>query len=95
MDITIDFETRSLLDLEEVGLYRYAEHPSTDVLCAAWMFDEGPEVDEWDMFGVPGPILFAVRSHYVIFHAFNAQFEMEIWKKVLTPRYGWPECHPI
>lgn len=94
MDITIDFETRSLLDLEEVGLYRYAEHPSTDVLCAAWMFDEGPNVEEWDMFGVPQGVTFAVNNG-LIFHAFNAQFEMEIWKKILTPRYGWPECPPL
>lgn len=95
MDITIDFETRSELDLGEVGLYRYAEHPSTDVLCAAWMIDEGPTVEEWDMFEVPIRIVHACASPYTLFHAFNAQFEIEIWKKVLTPRYGWPECPPL
>jgi len=29
----IDFETRSRCDLPARGVYNYAQHPSTDVLC--------------------------------------------------------------
>jgi DNA polymerase len=36
-----DFETRSELDLKEVGLDVYARHPSTDVWCFGWAIDDG------------------------------------------------------
>jgi hypothetical protein len=36
-----DFETRSELDLKEVGLDVYARHPSTDVWCFGWAVDDG------------------------------------------------------
>lgn len=32
----LDFETQSKLSLKKAGAYRYAEHPSTDVMCAGW-----------------------------------------------------------
>lgn len=44
--ITMDFETRSEANLKKVGAYKYATHPSTDVLCLAWAVDDG-EVDLW------------------------------------------------
>lgn len=41
----IDLETRSKVDLRAVGLYVYAQHPSTEVLCMAYAFDdEGPKL---------------------------------------------------
>ena len=33
--LTIDFETRSAADLKAVGVYHYASHPTTQVLCLA------------------------------------------------------------
>ena len=40
----IDFETRSVIDLKEVGVHEYAAHPTTDLWCAAYAFDdEEPE----------------------------------------------------
>lgn len=42
----LDFETQSRADLKKVGLYRYAEDPSTDILCACWIIDDGP-VEAW------------------------------------------------
>ena len=41
--ITIDFETYSEADLKKVGAYKYAEHPSTEILCMAYKFPEDPE----------------------------------------------------
>ena len=38
----LDIETRSEVDLTEVGTYAYAEHPSTCVLCIAWALDDYP-----------------------------------------------------
>ena len=48
-----DFETRSEVDLKDVGLDVYARHPSTDVWCFGWAIDDGePEV--WFP-GMPAP----------------------------------------
>jgi len=33
MKLTIDFETRSPVDLKACGMYVYAQHPDTDVIC--------------------------------------------------------------
>jgi DNA polymerase bacteriophage-type len=46
MKLTIDIETYSEENLKSAGLYRYAEHPSTDLLCVCWAFDDGP-VSAW------------------------------------------------
>ncbi len=45
MILHLDFETRSTLELPDVGLDRYAAHPTTDAWCMAWAFDEdAPQV---------------------------------------------------
>lgn len=38
----IDFETRSTVDIKKTGAYVYAEHPTTDLWCACYAFDDGP-----------------------------------------------------
>jgi DNA polymerase len=38
----LDFETRSEADLKAVGSYRYAAHPSTEILCCAFARDDEP-----------------------------------------------------
>ena len=41
--LSIDFETRSTLDLRKTGVYPYAAHPTTDIWCMAYAFgDEEP-----------------------------------------------------
>lgn len=45
--ITIDFETRSEVNLKKVGTYEYARHPSTDVLCLAWVRGDEDNVELW------------------------------------------------
>ena len=42
----LDFETRSRCDLPAAGAYNYAKHPSTEVLCMSYAFDDG-EVETW------------------------------------------------
>jgi len=43
--LSIDFETRSTVDLKKSGVYVYAQHPDTDIWCMAWAFDdEEPEI---------------------------------------------------
>jgi DNA polymerase len=94
LDITLDFETRSRVDLKRCGLYRYAEDESTTILCASYMLDD-TRVIEWNLLEPPPLSLFAYATNpNCIFHAFNAQFEIELWKKAGV-RMGWPEPPPL
>lgn len=38
----VDIESFSEADLKSVGLFKYAEHESTEILCLGYRFDEGP-----------------------------------------------------
>lgn len=38
----IDFESFSYANLPDVGTYRYAADPSTEILCVAWALDDAP-----------------------------------------------------
>ena len=49
MNVTLDFETRSAINIKACGGYVYAAHPSTDVLCLAVKVNEDPA-----MLWVPG-----------------------------------------
>ena len=87
--LSIDFETRSTVNLKKTGVYAYAEHPDTNLWCAAYAFDdEGPEI--W-VPGDPPPerIVEHVKAGGEI-RAWNANFERVIWWLILTPTYGWP-----
>lgn len=93
MRVNIDFETRSEVDLKKVGLYVYAPHPSTTIMCACYSIDGGP-VQTWTM-GQPQPR--DLQEAVVMgaeFHAWNAQFERVIWDNfpewlVVPPLEAW------
>jgi DNA polymerase bacteriophage-type len=86
-----DYETFTIVDLREVGVWRYATHPSTDVWCSAYCVDDGP-VKIWRRGDpVPEEWLEAVRNPEWVVAAFNDTFERLIEKHIMTPRYGWPE----
>lgn len=87
MKISLDFETRSRVDLKKTGAHIYAQDPTTDIWCACYSIDGGP-VQSW-VPGDPVPLEFADPDAEI--HAWNAQFERVIWREVLTPRYDWPE----
>ena len=71
----LDFETRSECDLKSAGVYNYARHPSTEVICMAYAIGDGP-VQIWR----PGqrlPVMTGqIRAH-------NAAFERLIFWHVL------------
>jgi DNA polymerase len=91
----IDFETRSTLELPEVGVHKYSTHPTTDVWCLGWAFDdEEPRIWEPSM-----PFPDAVEDHVCddgIVTAHNAAFELQIWNNCLKPRMriGCPVLKP-
>lgn len=92
MDIHLDFETFSIIDLPRVGAFRYARHDSTEILVACWAVGNGP-VRRWSPYGIvkcdDPEEMFAAAKRGVMFAAHNAQFEYAIWKYV-GPRYGFP-----
>lgn len=54
--LVLDYETRSEADLKKTGGFEYANHPTTDILCAAWRFGTKEELREqinlkrqWDL----------------------------------------------
>ena len=71
MRLVLDFETRSAVDLRRCGVHRYAEDPSTEILCLSYRIDDGP-VQRWRP-GEPAP--FHGRIPCV---AHNAAFERQI-----------------
>lgn len=82
--VSLDFETRSALNLGRCGVYRYAEDLSTDIICMAYSIDGGV-VQGW-MRNEPFPTdLRAALDAQAEMHAWNAQFERVMWRVM----QGW------
>lgn len=85
-----DYETRSTINLADVGAWRYATHDTTEIWCCAYAVDDGP-IKLW----VPGdPIppefIAAAQDPTYIVAAFNDHFERLIEQHIMGPRHGWP-----
>ncbi len=86
----LDYETRSEADLKKTGAIKYAEHPSTEVLCLAYKIDDRPTVG-WSPF-IKSPASHTrtvMRELYclsidpdVTWIAHNAPFEQAIFEHV-------------
>jgi len=81
--ISIDFETYCDVSVVDVGAWRYAEHPSSEILMMAWSVDGG-EPELW----IPGMefpqrVIDGAESGEE-FTAWNAQFEIAMWTHNLT-----------
>jgi len=62
MKLHIDYETYSECDLKDAGVYRYAEHPSTEIMACSYAFDDGA-VYLWIPYdNVPDAIIDQVRA---------------------------------
>lgn len=95
LHLHLDFETFSLADIKDVGAYRYAFDPSTEILCAAMALGDGEPVC-WS--GDPNIEELApetYESHWsalenpeVLIYAHNAQFEMAICQALLEKTWG-------
>jgi DNA polymerase len=95
-----DYETRSTVDIKKAGAHAYAEHSSTDVLCARWtLVDEHGE--KWKFRwrpahfngGVALPIPRPVVEHILAggkVEGHNTAFEAAIDAAIMGPRYGFP-----
>ena len=89
MIYSIDFETRSHIDLTDRGLDIYANDPSTEVLCIAYGSNLNNVRVIDSVFTQNFPLLDHVRNGGKI-QAWNAMFEYAIWNCVCVPKYNWP-----
>lgn len=92
----LDFETFSEVDIRDVGAYRYANDPSTEILCAAMAFDDEEPVawdctmtDEWETDHLK-PYFDSIRSPEVLIWCHNAMFEGAICQALLEKTWGTP-----
>lgn len=88
----IDFETRSYCDLTASGSWRYAQDPTTEILCMAYAFsDTEPKL----VIGSELPDIVALHIDMGgIVEAHNAMFERALWESICVKKYGWPEIKP-
>lgn len=92
-EVVLDFETTSKINLKKAGAYRYAEDPSTQVICLCYQVDAG-EVHCWrptPLEGNPTALELLARDPTMIFVAHGSQFEKAIWRKIMVPRYGFSD----
>jgi len=83
MILYCDFETRSQCDLKVAGVYNYAQHGTTEVLCMSYAFDD-EDVQTW----LPGqPFPKHVADHKGLIYAHNAAFERLIFWYVLGIKF--------
>lgn len=102
---TIDFETRSTVDLRKHGTWRYATAPTTAPLVMAFRLPHWttgqteiwtPEYPDLGIYKQGGNFdalfeLFEWIQSGKLVEAHNAWFERNIWRHIMVPRFGWPE----
>lgn len=88
MPISIDFETRSVVNIKTEGVYKYMAHPSTEALIASYRINHGA-VKRWRR-GMPCPDdLREAMERGDVISAHNAAFERLLIQRVLS-KLGWP-----
>jgi DNA polymerase len=86
-----DYETRGVLQLKDVGAWKYAGDERTDVLCCAYCIDDKPMKLWLPGDPVPEEFLEAARDPSWLVCAYNAQFELAVETLVMRRRYRWPK----
>jgi DNA polymerase len=88
--VSVDFETRSAVDLRKTGVYKYASDQSTDIWCMAYKAPWSDDVQVW----LPGDEVDARLEDWIVegglLSAWNANFERTIWNEIMVGRYQWP-----
>lgn len=98
---TMDFETRSVVDIKRVGAHLYAKHPTTEVLCLYYKLPGGDlkrwvtAIDEIGLERSPLPRdLFKWIEDGGLVEAHNAGFEIAIWREQCVKKMKWPKVRP-
>src|SRR6516164_343432 len=85
-----DIETRSTIDLTDVGTWRYAGDPNTGVWVVAYAVNDAPAQIWIPGQPVPEEFHIAARDPDWLIVAHNDAFERAVEELILAPRYGWP-----
>ena len=77
--LIIDLETRSKCNLLEEGAYKYAAHPSTEIICIGYKLrgEEAGLVYDWAM--LPAEVKHYIINGTGLVAAHNAQFDRLVW----------------
>jgi DNA polymerase len=87
--VVTDFETESALDIKKVGAWRYAEDPTTRILCMCYSF-MGEPWKPWTPAGPHDDLLELVNNDAVTFISFG-DFERAIWRKIMHEDLDFPD----
>jgi DNA polymerase bacteriophage-type len=101
--VSLDFELASTLDLGAVGPVVWTRHaPPLPILCGYALDLERPWCIIFDLLsgeGDPSAINFTRKNEEELLdaiadgaeiHAWNANFEWNVWNNICVPRFGWP-----
>jgi len=95
MQITLDMETRSRVDLGKCGVYRYAEDCSTDIFCIVVKADDkvpilwvSPGFRHLGDTTISNGTFAKLMAKADVCVAHEAQFERVLWQGVMV-RYGF------
>lgn len=85
----IDIETRSRCNLKTAGMYRYAEHPSTEVMCFSYRFGRSTVLRWKEGEPLPQTVVDHIRAGRPV-AAHNAQFERTVLNGPAGQKIGFP-----
>lgn len=95
--LTLDFETRSPVDLKTSSTVQYASHPETDLLCVGlkWAGQPAsavvPPPGKFVVDGATVPIeILTAIEHNIPIVVHNLSFEKRMYWYVCHKRFGWP-----
>jgi DNA polymerase len=77
--LKIDIETRSEVDLLKVGSYKYASHPSTQIICIGWELGIGHGV-AYSFDHLPAVVQRYICEKAGLVATFNVGFDRLIWE---------------
>lgn len=85
----LDYESRSACDLKSAGVYNYAKHPTTEMLCAAYAFND----EDFALWWRNEPMPQRIRDHFAAnrqIRAHNEEFDRLLTWHVVCPKYSAP-----
>lgn len=82
-NVYVDIETYCELDLKQVGVYAYTEHPSFLILMAAWTVDDDPVWVEFEEDEIRRTLRDMLSLDDAVMVAHNANFERVCFSRLL------------
>lgn len=87
--VHIDIESYSELDLADVGVYAYAQHPSTEILCLCYAIGAGPTRRWLPGQPIPADLMDAMLAGARL-RAWNSNFERVMLTEHPGKTFGFP-----